>query len=121
MNDRYLVEFQEIGKDYFKTDCAFREGQENLACQYVRLIVGILKHVVAGRVLDTETRTHVYTLRPQNKLAVNIESRLHWLVNNLAAVERSVTRGALSAEDAVTVKQRLIAHYATQIAALMQS
>ncbi len=116
--DRYLVEFQEIGKDYFKADCAFREGQEDLAEQYVRLIVGNLKHVVAGRVLDTETRTYVYTLQPQDKLVVNIESRLHWLVNNLAAIERSVARGALSAEDGGGVKQRLIARYAAQIAHL---
>ena len=53
MTDRYLVEFQEIGKDYFKADCAFREGQEDLACQYVRLIVGSLKHVVAGCFFNT--------------------------------------------------------------------
>ena len=114
MNDRYLVEFQEIGKDYFKTDCAFREGQENLACQYVRLIVGILKHVVAGRVLDTETRTHVYTLRPQNKLAVNIEAHLHALVHDLTVIEHS----ALVEADAAAVKERMIARYAAQIAHL---
>ena len=118
--DRYLVEFQEIGKDYFKTDCAFREGQENLACQYVRLIVGILKHVVAGRVLDTETRAYVYTLHAPDKLAVNIELHLHSLANDLCRVERSVLHGAISAEDAVAVNQRLIAHVARQIAALMQ-
>ena len=118
--DRYLIEFQEIGKDYFTTDCGFREGQEDLARQYVRLIVGTLKHVVAGRVLDTTTRTHIYTLRPQDKLAVNIEMYLHWLVNNLAAVDRSSARGALSAEDAVAIKQQMTALYAVQIANLMQ-
>lgn len=119
--DRYLVEFQEIGKDYFTTDCAFREGQEDLACQYVRLIVGTLKHVVAGRVLDMTTHTHIYTLRPQDKLAVNVELHLHWLQNSLAAVERSVAHGALSAEDAATVKQRITEHYASQIANLLHT
>jgi len=114
MNDRYLVEFQEIGKDYFTTDCAFREGQENLACQYVRLIVGGLKHVIAGRVLDTETRTHIYTLRPQDKLAVNIEAHLHTLAHDLSVIEHS----ALVEADVAAVKARLIAHYAAQIAHL---
>lgn len=117
MTDRYLVEFQEIGKDYFKADCAFREGQEDLACQYVRLIVGNLKHVIAGRVLDMQTRTHVYTLHAPDKLAVNVELHLHRLADDLRAVERGVPLE----KDAAAVKQRMIAHVARQIAALMQS
>ena len=117
MTDRYLVEFQEIGKDYFKADCAFREGQEDLACQYVRLIVGGLMHVVAGRVLDTETRTHVYTLRTQDKLAVNVELRLYELVDSLA----TAAHYPLPTEQVTAIRQRAITHCAAQIAALMQS
>lgn len=114
MNDRYLVEFQEIGKDYFKADCAFREGQEDQACQYARLIVANLKHVIAGRVLDMETRTYVYTLLAPDKLTVNIEAHLHALAHDLTVIEHS----ALVEADAAAVKQRLIAHYAAQIAHL---
>lgn len=113
--DRYLVQFQELGKDYFITDCAFRDGQSDLALHYTRLIVGQLAHIVAGRVFDTVTHTHIYTLRPNDKLAVNIEILLQELQQHLALVSGGVLPEAHAA------KQQLLVRYAGQIAALLQS
>ena len=56
--DRYLVQFRE--HDYFKTDCAFRDGQLDRAKLYVRMIVDALDYVVEGRVLDGETCVFSY-------------------------------------------------------------
>ena len=116
MTHRYIVEFRDIGQEYFRADCGFRAGQEDLARQYVRLIVGTLAHVAEGRVTDASSGVHVYTLRPQDKLTVNIELHLHWLSNSLAAV----TRSTLTPEQAHAITERLIAHYAAQIAQLFQ-
>lgn len=118
--DRYLVQFQELGKDYFVTDCAFRDGQSDLAVQYVRLIVGNLAHIVAGQVLDTDTCINIYTLRPHDKLAVNIESLLVELQQHLALLQHSVSGGVLAEANAEVAKQRLLTRYATQIAGLIQ-
>lgn len=58
--DRYLVQFREDMQDYFKTDCAFREGQLDAAKRYVRMVVDTLDHVAEGQVLDNETRSCVF-------------------------------------------------------------
>ena len=55
--DRYLVQFKDRGQDHFSTDCAFRDGQFELARRYVRMVVDTLGHVLEGRVLDVETET----------------------------------------------------------------
>ena len=57
---QYLVQFQELTHDYFKTDCAFRDGQLHLAKCYVRMIVDALNYVAEGRVLDGETCVFKY-------------------------------------------------------------
>lgn len=58
--DRYLVQFRDHGKDYLKTDCAFRDGQLDLAKTYVRTIVDTLDRVLEGQVLDATNHMCVY-------------------------------------------------------------
>jgi hypothetical protein len=56
----YLVQFRKADWEYFKTDCAFRQGQLDLAMVYVWSIVDALEDVVQGRVLDAGTHRCVY-------------------------------------------------------------
>ncbi len=58
--NRYLVQFKEHGREYFKTDCAFREGQVYLAILCVLTIVDGLSYVVEGQVLDAKHRECVF-------------------------------------------------------------
>jgi len=60
--DRYLVQFRSLGKTYFVTDCAFRDGQGDVAELYVRRVMECgAAGVAAGRVFDCDTDVVVFT------------------------------------------------------------
>jgi hypothetical protein len=52
--DRYLAQFRQADKDYFTTDCAFRDGQLKSAKRYVKMAVDTLEETVAGRIFDCD-------------------------------------------------------------------
>ena len=58
--ERYLVQFREDTQLYFRTDCAFRDGQLRLARHYVSLIVASVAIVEEGQVLDSETQSCMF-------------------------------------------------------------
>jgi len=60
--DRYLVQFRSLGKTCFVTDCAFRDGQGELAELYVQRVIECkAAGVAAGRVFDCDTDAVVFT------------------------------------------------------------
>jgi len=56
----YLVQFREHTRDYFVTDCAFRDAQFELARRYVRTVMDALGDMAEGRVFDVKTRTYPF-------------------------------------------------------------
>ena len=58
--DRYLVQFRRHDQERFTTDCAFRDGQLDLAREYVRTVVRTLAQVTEGRIIDTQSCCPVY-------------------------------------------------------------
>jgi len=52
--DRYLIQFRQADKDYFITECAYRDGQLEDAKRYVEMAVDTLEETVAGRIFDCD-------------------------------------------------------------------
>ena len=50
--DRYIISFMDAGKDYYKADCAFRDGQKEDAIRYSQVIRANLSSVASGKVWD---------------------------------------------------------------------
>lgn len=65
--NRFLCQFRDVGKDYFKTDCAFSDDEQ--AAQYVDKVVRVLQATTAeGQVFDAQERSIVHQAhRPRQK------------------------------------------------------
>ena len=61
MRDRYLCQFQDVGKDYFITDCAFQDGQLNKAKAYVKMIILSTHTTRRGQVYDQAAKRVVHS------------------------------------------------------------
>lgn len=55
---RWLCQFRDVGKSYFKTDCRF--DTRRAAMNYVDTVLATLTTVAEGQVVDNEKREIVY-------------------------------------------------------------
>ena len=51
--NRYLVQFKDVGKEYFVTDCSFPLGKLGNAIAYCEMICDALCTVADGQIVDT--------------------------------------------------------------------
>lgn len=58
----YLCQFRDVGRDYFKTDCAFCEDQLEQAVDYVNKVVIVLADVAEGKVYNAKLKCEVHRL-----------------------------------------------------------